>query len=754
MKKKAEHTKLILAIILLFSLLPLHTQKVVSYSKKASLSNNYSFSASALDGAGGQNVVAFDPHQKDYILAGGDCNGFHISQDGGKNWLPANEGLTDHHKFGIGAILFSNTTPGLVYAGVGRTNGTGGAFLRSLNSGKSWEVMSEDIQFSGAKNRSIVKTGASRLPSSVGKLIVFDEVQNILYVGTLKQGIFKSQDSGKTWEYIGLKNKWIRSLALTSDGSSLFIGTFGEGLFQLKLGQQNMLPVKASPKTIEDMFYLEDSKELWLATSADGIMVLNHQNEWSLKYKGSGDEINGPFWNTLLLTTSQIFAGCHMPSYDALRKNYSTLIQSKDKGLSWENAIHEVSHKQYGDPEESWWKEDQRAMIQGKPFQGVTPLGRVQSKISDIAVDPYHPEKTIITSNGGLYISEDYGNHWQFASKGMQLVVPVALSLAPWGELFLGMKDWGYVIANQDSTAILQWNRYASPMMMATDFAFDPDGSKFYALLSPNDTGGGYILSGEKANPQLNIFMDLHSITDQKEGRPIKMLKDPTTSKDVFIVAVVPPKPDNSKAYSRFYRTEDGKNWTLLHEIPSDNGDFNLSMHWSGGKQALYVYHSKKGFFKAENGGQGTWSQPFSLPPVASTYSGFMTTSKTNPDQLYIASDSGLYHINHANLPKPCLSKISLGHDLALGPLSTDTSGNIFLTVPAQKGKSAQLLFIDPSMTIANIADDFYRSSSLFPRAIAISQEGTLIIANQVNGYTVGKVNPGKTNPNPQTYFP
>lgn len=728
MKISAIIIRFLVILILLFSMHPLQSQGASSYS----------FSASGLDGAGGQNVVAFDPHHKDRILAGGDCNGFHISEDGGKNWVPANEGLTDHHKFGIGAILFSNTTPGLVYAGVGRTNGTGGAFLRSLNSGKTWEVMSEEIQFSGAKNRSILKTGAHRLPSSVGKLIAFDESRNILYAGTLKQGVFKSQDSGKTWQYLGLKNKWIRCIALKTDGSDLFIGTFGEGLFQLSLDQQTILPVKASPKTIEDLVYLQDSKELWIAAGADGIVVLTHQNEWSWKYKDSGDNTTGPFWNCLAITSSRILAGCHMPPYDKLGKNYSTLIQSRDKGLSWENAIHEVSHNHYGHPGESWWKEDQRAMIQGKAFQGVTPLGRAQSKVSDIAIDPYHPEKVLITSNGGLYISQDYGNHWQFSSKGMQLVVPVALSLAPWGETFLGMKDWGYVIANHDSRTILQWNRYASAMMMATDFTFDPSGTKFYALLSPNDTGGGYVLSGDQASPQVEIFMDLQTITNQGQGRPIKMLKDPSSSKPIFIVAVVPARPDASTSYSRFYRTEDGKKWTLLHEIASDDGDFNLSMHWLGGSQALYVYHSKKGFFKAENGGQGAWSQPFELPPVASIYSGFMIASKTNPDQLYIATDTGLYHINHAHLPKPCPSKISLGQDLALGPLAMDSSGKLFVTVPAQKGRPAQLLMIDPSMTIIDIADDFYRSSSLFPKAIAVSPEGSLIIANHVNGFTIG----------------
>ncbi|MDD2286810.1 MAG: hypothetical protein PHQ11_15590 [Paludibacter sp.] len=155
MKQRPIMKFLRLTIVLVLVLFSLSPKSTALFLREFSEETSYSFSASGLNGGGGQTIIAFDPHQKDRILAGGDCNGFHISEDGGKNWRPANKGLLDHTKFGVATISFSPTTPGLVYAGVGRTNATGGAFLRSVDGGLTWELMSDKIQFSGARCLSI-----------------------------------------------------------------------------------------------------------------------------------------------------------------------------------------------------------------------------------------------------------------------------------------------------------------------------------------------------------------------------------------------------------------------------------------------------------------------------------------------------------------------------------------------------------------------------------------------------------------------
>ncbi|MDD4614504.1 MAG: hypothetical protein PHI40_03730 [Caldisericia bacterium] len=740
MKQRPIMKFLRLTIVLVLVLFSLSPKSTALFLREFSEETSYSFSASGLNGGGGQTIIAFDPHQKDRILAGGDCNGFHISEDGGKNWRPANKGLLDHTKFGVAAISFSPSTPGLVYAGVGRTNGTGGAFLRSVDGGLTWELMSDKIQFSGARNRSNQDSESLRLPS-IGKLISLDEYCQILYAGTYKQGVFLSMDDGKTWEYMGLQDKWIRCLTLLPDRTTLYVGTFGHGLYKLDMrsnhAKDSFIRIVSSPDTVEDIVYVPESKELWIAAGADGIMVLDEQGKWIHRFKGSGDLIKGPLWNTLAISESTILAGCHLPPFDPQRNNYAAVIQSTDHGRHWSNAIHQVDHKLYGNPGESWWKQDSRAMIQGNQFQGGTVLGGSHGRVPNIAIDPFDAEKVMMASSGGVYVSENGGTHWQFASKGMQLVVPISIGIAPWGEVFLGMKDWGYVIAHQGAEEIRVWNRHDNAMMMASDFAFNKEKDSFYVLLSPNTTGGGILLEGKKNTHELRIFADLEALTRNREGRAFRMLYDTSGEESVFIVAIIPFHPYNKNGICTIYRSVDGINWTELQKIECGEGEFNLSMHWAGDQEALYVYHSTKGLYRGENGGKGRWIHTDKIPPVSTPYSGYMTASPSDTNQLYISTDTGLYQIHHAHTSNPYFAKIDLGQDEMTGPIAIDSSGTLYVTVPAQDNKPAKLLRVDSAMNVVDIADDFYRSSSLFPKAICVQEDGRIIVANQVNGFTV-----------------
>jgi hypothetical protein len=739
-KRRAAMKYLSLTIIMVLVLFSLSPKSTALFIREFSGEKTYSFSASGLNGGGGQTIIAFDPHQKNRILAGGDCNGFHISEDGGKNWRPANKGLTDHTKFGVATISYSPSTPGLVYAGVGRTNGTGGGFLRSLDGGLTWELMSDKIQFSSARNRSNQDIESIRLPS-IGKLIALDEYCQILYAGTYKQGVFLSMDDGKTWEYMGLQDKWIRCLILLPDRTTLYVGTFGQGLFKLDMrpgyAKDSFVRVLSSPDTVEDIIYLHDSKELWVAAGADGIMVLDEHSQWRQSFKGSGDLLKGPLWNTLAISESTILAGCHIPPFDPHRNNYAAVIQSTDHGIHWSNAIHEVHHELYGHPGKTWWKQDDRAMIRGNRFQGGTVLGGSQGRVPNIAIDPYNSERVMMASCGGIYVSENGGNHWQFASKGMQLVVPVAIGVAPWGEVFLGMKDWGYVIAQQEAEEIRVWNRHDNAMMMASDFAFNKEKESFYVLLSPNTTGGGLLLEGKKNTHELRIFADLEALTRNREGRAFRMLYDTSGEESIFIVAIVPSHPYNKNGICSIYRSVDGIHWTELQKIECGAGEFNLSMNWAGGQEALYVYHSTKGLYRGENGGKGRWIHTDKIPPVSTPYSGYMTASPSDTNQLYISTDTGLYQIHQAHTSNPYFATIDLGQDTVTGPIAFDSSGTLFVTVPAQVNKPAKLLRVDSDMNVVDIADDFYRSSSLFPKAVSVQEDGRIIVANQVNGFTI-----------------
>src|SRR5215470_19722046 len=104
------------------------------------------FLQSGLAGGGFVNVIAADPADPNRVIAGGDVSGFHLSTDGGTTWTTSNTGLTAGSQLQVASILFSTTTPGVVYAGVGK-KGAGGGILRSTDGGGTWSVLSTVPQF-------------------------------------------------------------------------------------------------------------------------------------------------------------------------------------------------------------------------------------------------------------------------------------------------------------------------------------------------------------------------------------------------------------------------------------------------------------------------------------------------------------------------------------------------------------------------------------------------------------------------------
>ena len=724
----------------------------VSYNLVIAQSLQYSFHSSGVYGAGGQNIVAFDPFNEGRILAGGDMNGFHYSNNGGNTWIPSDKGLYGHNKLSIASIVFSRTVSDLVYAGVGGTGGEGGGFLRSIDGGLTWEVLSESIRFSGKKNRSILTTGAQRLPSSTGKLIELDENEGIIYAATLSQGLFVSNDGGYNWNYIALKGKWLRTLALIPGTSKLYVGTFQEDMYEVNINLNNLTgtatKVTGSPNIAEGLFYDISNEALWVAAGPYGIMKMDNQGNWTTKLAGTNSLVSGPFWYSIAISGNKILAGCVAPEYDNSNNNYRCLVLSTDYGDIWSNALSGVSNNVFGTTE-TWWKDDYRSMIQGTPFNGVTILGRSMGRGSDIAFDPFNPNRILVASNGGFYLSQNGGTEWKFASNGKQLVASTALKISPWGEVFYGMKDWGYVIGNNLGDSVEKWNRYDNAMMMGTDFAFDATDLKFYSVVSPNDTGGGYIIKGSKHNNNLEILLDIKNLIGSTNGRPIKICVGYNNQDTITFLTIVPDNDASNNTVHGIYRSVNGGQWTrisdtytqsILSAPPYSNRkyEFNVDMVWSGGSMPLYIYCQKTGLWRGNNGGTGRWEKILNMPSIINMYSGFMTVSPLNPNHLYISTDSGLFSVKEAHLSNPIIEKVDLGDDYVTGPVAIDNNGNLFIAIPASPFYNAKLLLVDTLGNVSDLSDDYYRKSSLFPIAIDIEDDGRIIIANRAKGYTVG----------------
>ncbi len=161
-------------------------------------------------------TLDFDPAQPQTLYAG-TSGGVYKSVDGAKTWSQINTGLVapdvlkTSRALGVTRIKVDPHHPDTVY-----TASLDGLY-KTVNGGGVWK-----------------RIGTTLSDQMLSDLMLDSRHADILYV-TNRQGVARSQDGGETWEYrnTGLTNLNIRAMAISAlDSDMLFVGTNGKGLFR------------------------------------------------------------------------------------------------------------------------------------------------------------------------------------------------------------------------------------------------------------------------------------------------------------------------------------------------------------------------------------------------------------------------------------------------------------------------------------------------------------------------------------------
>jgi photosystem II stability/assembly factor-like uncharacterized protein len=162
--------------------------------------------------AGGNRIfqdVAFDPFDNRIIYAVAQNDNFYsslfTSRDAGITWT---ETIL---KYGTGRIGLDPKHEGIMYIS------SRGGVLKTEDDGATWDFFSNGLD-----------------DSFVTAIIVDPADPQVVYAGTL-EGLYISEDGGRSWSNTGIIDGWITDLAFSRDENSLYIGTGNHGILKQAL---------------------------------------------------------------------------------------------------------------------------------------------------------------------------------------------------------------------------------------------------------------------------------------------------------------------------------------------------------------------------------------------------------------------------------------------------------------------------------------------------------------------------------------
>jgi hypothetical protein len=410
-----------------------------SPSTPPSGSGGYTWRNVQIAGGGFITGFVFNPSRKDLLYARTDMGGAYRWDGKAGQWVPLTDWAADWNLLGIESVATDPVDPERLYLATGTyTNewAGNGAILRSTDQGRTFQRT--DLPF---------KLGANEDGRSMGERLAIDPADpRTLYLGTRKNGLWRSTDHGVTWSQV--------TAFPVKDGASSGVGlsfvTFGPA------GSKTIY-VGVADKTTS-LYRSTDGGATWKAVPGQPTGHLPHHGVLS------GD---GSFYVTYTDAPGPngVKAGSvwkHTPSSGAWKdispmpgngfgyaglavdpQNPSTvmvttlcrwwpsdeLFRSTDGGATWK-ALGATSVRD----------------ASAAPYVG-TGIGHWMGAL---AIDPFDSGHALYGTGAGLWASKDVTaadsgrpTHWSIPVKGLEETAVLGLVAPPSGKLISALGDIG-----------------------------------------------------------------------------------------------------------------------------------------------------------------------------------------------------------------------------------------------------------------------------------------------------------------------
>jgi photosystem II stability/assembly factor-like uncharacterized protein len=394
-------------------------------------------------GGGFVSGIVYSPVEKDLVYARTDVGGAYRWDPAGKAWIALTDHLPrDSNDLGIESLAPDPVDANKVYLATGEYTGSwvgNGAILRSSDRGNTWQRIEMPMKMGGNENG-----------RSMGERLAVDpNLTSVLYFGSRKAGLWKSADSGSTWEKVtgftasdgdkgigipvvlfdkasGSKGKATPTIyaAVANNDGSLYRSTDAGASWKLVPGQ---------PKGVMASHLALDSVgELYVSYgNGPGPNDITEGGVWKFdvkkdkftditpqkpttddKFGYGGLALDAKHPGTLLVSTIDRWS------------HGDEVFRSIDGGKKWKALLPKVVRDDMGAKYLYWHKAE--------------PIGR--GWMGDIDIDPFHPERAMYVTGAGIWASDDINDadsdkptHWRFLDQGLEETVIKDLVSPPAG---------------------------------------------------------------------------------------------------------------------------------------------------------------------------------------------------------------------------------------------------------------------------------------------------------------------------------
>jgi len=426
-----------------------------------SFAESYAWNSVAFGGGGFVSGILTSKTQANLIYARTDVGGAYRWNEAGQSWIPLSDGVSDQQTSYMGVESFAtdpqNPSKLYMYLGTSYWNLGLTAVARSNDYGATFQYTVVTSQFKASGNGSNRHTGE--------KLGVDPNKANILFLGTRYNGLFKSIDSGVTWNAV-------TSLAVstTSNGNGIsFVlfdkssGTTGTATPKIYVGVQttggsnfylstdagaSWNPVASAPTT-----YMPERASL----ASDGKMYITYgdaNNSAGAVYRFD-TKASSNAWVDVSPQAGVAYGGVSVDASNPLHIVVSTFSQWQQQlwGSTsvWGDQIYQSTTGG-----SSWTN----VFTTGKYTFGTNGFPWITNHAlhwaGSLEIDPFNSNRVFVTSGNGLFSCSNLSSTsttWNFMVKGLEETVPLNFISLPGGPFYSVVGDFDGEITSDLTTS-------------------------------------------------------------------------------------------------------------------------------------------------------------------------------------------------------------------------------------------------------------------------------------------------------------